>query len=144
MCVVLISAASVCNKFASTFQPAAFVFRGKKTRRQKPSHEEAEQNGAHRSRPQSRIKNLLFHGHSPAPGPPQPRVCMKTKGLALLNDCKDCLLIQTLTLLYCSAPAFPLLQEGVGGVRSNRTEQERRRVERERREKNEEKGGEGT
>lgn len=45
-------------------------------------------------------------------GPPQPQACMETKRLALLNDCKDCLRIQTLTLLYYSTPAFPLLQEG--------------------------------
>lgn len=123
-CVVLIFAASVRNKFASTFRPAAFVFCGEKDRRQKPSHEEAEQNGAHRPRPSLELKtphSVVIHR---LPRPPQPRACMKTKRLALLNDCKDCLLIQKLTLLYYSAPAFPLLQGGGWG--GDRTEEERR------------------
>lgn len=71
-CVVLIFAASVRNKFASTFRLAAFVFCGEKDRRQKPSHEEAEQNGARRPRPSLELKtphSVVIHW---LPGPPQP------------------------------------------------------------------------
>lgn len=102
--------------------------------------------------PSLELKNphsLVIHW---LPGPPQPRVCMKTKRLALLNDCKDYLLIQMLTLLYYSVPAFPLLQgEVLGGGGSDRTEEMRRGGEEERRrgeemrrgKEGEEKGKEG-
>lgn len=111
-CVVHVSAAFVCGKFALKFRPTAFVFRGKKAWRQKRSYEEASQNGpccsrcSRRSRSQPGIKCPSFRGHSFAlPDPPNP------------NQIKACLLIQPLTLLCYSVPAFPLRQrrEGVGG-----------------------------
>lgn len=68
--------------------------------------------------PSLELKPPSFRGHSPAPQTP---ASMKTKRLALLDERKDGLLIQTLTLLYYSAPAFPLL---LGGAQSNRTGEE--------------------
>ena len=68
--------------------------------------------------PSLELKPPSFRGHSPAPQTP---ASMKTKRLALLDERKDGLLIQTLTLLYYSAPAFPLL---LGGHKA--TEQGRR------------------